>query len=198
MDQASGACKSCENVADNFVGFLRWTGSYVVILGFFLMLVSVAECVVVKYEKVNKNTLIAQAVTDVGFLGALIWTAIRKRNIAGSIADLCKDDDKDAMEYAPTTMGNLCLYHWMLEWVVSFFVVLILISIANFFWSCFGVAVGLPADFQEFTEKEDPPTFGASASDARANIAPMELGAPQGGSPFADDAAASDIHVEVK
>ena len=58
-----------------------------------------------------------------------------------------------------------------------------------------GAKVGIPTGKNAATIRT---RFGASASDARANIAPMELGAPQGGSPFADDAGVSDVHVEVK
>merc|ERR1719240_242087 len=107
---------------------------------------------------------------------------MRKRNIANSIDSLCKSDDTEAMDYAPTTMGNLCHYHWMLEWMVSFCVVLILVSILNLCWSVFGIVVGIPDDFQQFKEGREEKTFDNAASDPRANIAPLDL--PQGGSPF--------------
>jgi hypothetical protein len=99
------------------------------------------------------------------------------------------------MDYAPTTMGNLCHYHWMLEWIVSFCIALVLVSLFNLFWSVFGVVVGIPADFQQFEDGKEERTFDNAASDPRGNIAPLDL--PQGGSPFAD-AATSDIHVDVK
>jgi hypothetical protein len=153
----------------------------------------------VKKDLLNKNTLLSLAFADVGFLGGLISTAYRKRNIASSIDNLCREDDTEAMSYAPNTMGNLCHYHWMLEWTVSFCVVLTLVSLANFFWSVFGVVVGIPADFEKMTESREDmrqsQMFGRGMSrDIPPLSVPAQSAGPRSQSPFDD----SDIHVDVR
>jgi hypothetical protein len=186
-------CVSCDAVAQNFIDFLFWTGSFVVLLGGLLILFAAAEALLVRQELLHKHSLMALAFGDVGFLGGLISTAMRKRNIANSISSLCRDGDQEAMDYAPTTMGNLCTYHWMLEWTVTFCIVLILVSLANLGWSLFGVVVGIPSDFAAFSDsKEEPTRFGASAAPADATTAPAD-----GGNPF-DPSGTNDIQVEMR
>jgi hypothetical protein len=205
-------------VAADFVDFLWSTGSLVVILGLLLMMVSIAEALVVAKNLLNHQSLAVLAFADLGLVGGLVSTVLKKRRIANSISDVCKGDNSDdAMDYAPITMGNLCHYHWLLTWIVSFCVLLIVVSFLNLCWTLFGAVVGIPADFEKMDEgdgTEPPQTFG-SATEMTATTSQRELemrepaAAPSGGraadeaasgSPFADDVGvrqARDIQVEI-
>ena len=46
-------------------------------------------------------------------------------------------DNDEARDYAPITMGNLCHYHWLLEYIIIFSIALILVSALNLCWSVF-------------------------------------------------------------
>jgi hypothetical protein len=193
-------CVSCEKVAADFVDFLWSTGSLVVILGLLLMMVSVAEVLVVAKNLLNHQSLAVLAFADLGLVGGLVSTVIKKRRIANSISDVCKGEDSDdAMEYAPVTMGNLCHYHWLLTWIVSFCVLLIVVSFLNLCWSLFGAVVGIPVDFEKMDEgdaREPPQTFGSSTEMAARDL---ELRAPAAASSEAAPGGASsrDIDVEI-
>jgi hypothetical protein len=173
ITEGNTVCISCDKVSADFVDFLWTTGSLVVVLGLLLMFASVVEIVIVAKELLNQQTLAILACADLGLVGGLISTVMKKRRIADSLSDVCKGEGSDdALDSAPTTMDNLCHYHWLLTWIVSLFVLLIVISTLNLCWTLFGAVVGIPPpEFEVMDEGDDaggadetepPRTFGSN------------------------------------
>ena len=97
------------------------------------------------------------------------------------------------MEYAPITMGNLCHYKSLLNWIVSFCVLLVGISLLDGCWTLFGAVVGIPADFEQMDERETgelPQTFGSTMAHGDRELAQRSPAA-------APSQATGDIRLEI-
>ena len=97
------------------------------------------------------------------------------------------------MEYAPITIGNLCHYKSLLNWIVSFCVLLIGISLLDGCWTLFGAAVGIPVDFEKMDEgdaRELPHTLGSATEQGDRELAQRSPAA-------VPPEATSDIRVEI-
>jgi hypothetical protein len=187
-------CITCDQVAADFIAFLQWTGMLVFVLGLLLVIVSCAEAAVVQRNCLSTQALMVLAFSDFGFLGGLVSTVLRKRRYAFQIGEVCKVDNDEARDYAPITMGNLCHYHWLLEYIIIFSIALILVSALNLCWSVFGVVVGVPAeDFDKMLEERDTgatvrTTFGRNTQE----IPPLDV------PPSTTAAASDDIDLDIR